>query len=45
MLQSNREEAEAAGVFGVTSLVVDGELFWGQDRLDMALAKAGISPP
>ncbi len=43
MLKTIREEAEAAGVFGVPSLVVDGELFWGQDRLDMALAKAGIS--
>jgi carboxymethylenebutenolidase len=23
-----------AGVFGAPSYVVDGELFWGQDRLD-----------
>ena len=23
-----------AGVFGVPSYVVDGEIFWGQDRLD-----------
>lgn len=28
-----RAEAEAAGVFGVPSIVVDGELFWGGDRL------------
>ena len=27
-------EALAAGVFGAPSYVVDGELFWGQDRLD-----------
>jgi 2-hydroxychromene-2-carboxylate isomerase len=30
----NTEEALAAGVFGVPSYVLDGELFWGQDRLD-----------
>lgn len=30
----NTEEALAAGVFGVPSYVVAGELFWGQDRLD-----------
>jgi carboxymethylenebutenolidase len=23
-----------AGVFGAPSYVVDGEMFWGQDRLD-----------
>ncbi len=28
------DEAMAAGVFGVPSFVVDGELFFGQDRLD-----------
>jgi 2-hydroxychromene-2-carboxylate isomerase len=30
-----RAEAEAAGVFGVPTIVVDGELFWGGDRIDM----------
>jgi 2-hydroxychromene-2-carboxylate isomerase len=30
-----RAEAEAAGVFGVPMFVVDGELFWGGDRLDL----------
>lgn len=30
----NTEEAVAAGVFGAPSYVVDGEVFWGQDRLD-----------
>jgi 2-hydroxychromene-2-carboxylate isomerase len=29
-----RSEAEAAGVFGVPSLVVDGELYWGREHLD-----------
>jgi 2-hydroxychromene-2-carboxylate isomerase len=28
------EEALAAGVFGAPSYVVEGEIFWGQDRLD-----------
>ena len=28
------EQAIAAGVFGAPSYVVDGEIFWGQDRLD-----------
>lgn len=28
------EEALSSGVFGAPSYVVDGELFWGQDRLD-----------
>lgn len=32
--QSYTEEAIAAGVFGAPTYVVDGELFWGQDRLD-----------
>lgn len=29
-----QREAEASGVFGVPSWVVDGELFWGSERLD-----------
>ncbi|REE92536.1 2-hydroxychromene-2-carboxylate isomerase [Cupriavidus plantarum] len=29
------DEAVAAGVFGSPSYVFEGELFWGQDRLDM----------
>ena len=28
------EEARDAGVFGAPSYVVNGEIFWGQDRLD-----------
>jgi 2-hydroxychromene-2-carboxylate isomerase len=28
-------EAEAAGVFGVPMFVVDGELFWGSDRVGL----------
>lgn len=31
---ANAQEAMAAGVFGSPSYVLDGEVFWGQDRLD-----------
>ena len=34
------DAAEAAGLFGVPSFVVAGELFWGDDRLEDALAHA-----
>ena len=30
-------EAEAIGVFGVPTMVFNGELFWGGDRLDMLI--------
>lgn len=30
----NTQSAIDAGVFGAPSYVIDGELFWGQDRLD-----------
>ena len=29
------DEAESFGVFGVPSMLLDGELFWGGDRIDM----------
>jgi 2-hydroxychromene-2-carboxylate isomerase len=32
--QKNTAQAVAVGVFGVPSYVIDGEIFWGQDRLD-----------
>lgn len=31
---AHTEQALAAGVFGAPSYVLDGEIFWGQDRLD-----------
>lgn len=42
-LASATQEAMALGVFGSPSFVVDGELFWGDDRLEDALgwARAG----
>ena len=32
--QAHTQEAIDAGVFGAPSYVVDGEIFWGQDRLE-----------
>ena len=31
---ANSQRAIEAGVFGAPSYVIEGELFWGQDRLD-----------
>lgn len=39
VLAKHHQEAEAAGVFAVPTFVVDGELFWGQDRIDFVRAK------
>lgn len=33
-LRANTDEALARGVFGVPTFALDGELFWGHDRLD-----------
>jgi 2-hydroxychromene-2-carboxylate isomerase len=35
-LRSTTDEALALGVFGVPTIAVGGELFWGDDRLDEA---------
>jgi len=32
--EAETQRAIAAGVFGAPSYVIDGEIFWGQDRLD-----------
>ena len=37
--QALTEEAIARGVFGAPTYVLDGELFWGQDRLDFLARK------
>ena len=40
-LRAQTEEAERLGIFGAPSFVTpDGELFWGNDRLEQALAWA-----
>ena len=36
-LRDNTEWARERGVFGVPTLVVDDEFFWGHDAVDMAL--------
>ena len=45
--RENGREAERLGVFGAPTFVVDGVLFWGQDRLDFvdrALAARAARP-
>jgi 2-hydroxychromene-2-carboxylate isomerase len=40
-----RAEAESLGVFGVPTFVIDGELFWGHDRIESVcerLAERGL---
>jgi 2-hydroxychromene-2-carboxylate isomerase len=34
LYEANTQQAINAGVFGAPSYVLDGEIFWGQDRLD-----------
>lgn len=36
-LRANTDAAIAAGIYGVPTLVIDGEYFWGNDATDMAL--------
>ena len=38
-LAEHQAEADKQGVFAVPTFVVDGELFWGQDRMDFVRAK------
>src|SRR5260370_34674976 len=33
--EQNRQDALAADVFGSPAYVLDGEVFWGQDRIDL----------
>jgi 2-hydroxychromene-2-carboxylate isomerase len=41
-LRQNTEDAQALGIFGAPSFTTaDGELFWGDDRLEQALRWAG----
>ncbi len=39
-LRAANDEAVAAGAFGVPTIVVDGEPFWGDDRLEDAARRA-----
>jgi 2-hydroxychromene-2-carboxylate isomerase len=36
------QQAIDVGVFGAPSYVIDGEIFWGQDRLDFVARKLGV---
>ena len=38
-LRARTEEATALGIFGAPSFRVDGEIFWGNDRLEAALVQ------
>ena len=33
------DEAEALGVFGVPTMMFNGELFWGNDRIDLLIER------
>ena len=37
--EANTEQAINTGVFGAPSYIIEGELFWGQDRLDFVERK------
>jgi 2-hydroxychromene-2-carboxylate isomerase len=41
-LRAQTERAEVLGIFGAPSFVVEGELYWGNDRLGDAIAKAAL---
>ncbi|MBX3637186.1 MAG: 2-hydroxychromene-2-carboxylate isomerase [Rubrivivax sp.] len=41
--QAHTDAAIAAGVFGAPSYVIDGEIFWGQDRLDFVARRLGVA--
>jgi 2-hydroxychromene-2-carboxylate isomerase len=43
-LRAQTERAAALGIFGAPSFVVDGELFWGNDRLEAAFAAVPSAP-
>jgi 2-hydroxychromene-2-carboxylate isomerase len=44
-LRARTEEAASRGVFGVPTFIVDGQLFWGQDRLGFVEEALGLPPP
>ncbi len=41
--EADTEAAIAAGVFGAPSYCLDGEIFWGQDRLDFLQRQLALS--
>ncbi|WP_374447235.1 2-hydroxychromene-2-carboxylate isomerase [Stella sp.] len=43
LFDADTDRAIAAGVFGAPSYVVEGEIFWGQDRLDFLARRLGVA--
>jgi len=41
-LRAQTERAQSLGIFGAPSFVAGGELYWGNDRLGDAIAKAAL---
>jgi 2-hydroxychromene-2-carboxylate isomerase len=41
--EANTQQAIDAGVFGAPSFVVNGEIFWGQDRLDFVERRLALN--
>jgi len=44
-LRMRTERAIAKGIFGAPSFIVDGELYWGQDRMHFVEKALGRTPP
>ena len=42
---ANQSSAIEAGVFGAPSYIIDGEIFWGQDRLELLAHKLKTGRP
>ena len=42
--EADSRRAIEAGVFGVPSYVIEGEVFWGQDRLDFVERRLALPP-
>lgn len=42
LFESDTRHAIEQGVFGAPSYMVDGEIFWGQDRLDLLAWRLGV---
>lgn len=42
-LNADTQRAIAAGVFGAPTFIVEGERFWGQDRLDFLAERLGVA--
>src|SRR5260370_7083967 len=43
--EQNRQDALAADVFGSPVYVLDGEVFWGQDRIELLADPLHSGPP